>query len=783
MKTYVKLISCVLILPALLLVSGVNPLVVTKSVVLLAIQISIGAWILRCLLTKSDSSAPGLFAGIGIAFILGAITLVVIDQIVIRYELAGSVSFLAITALFIGGVISNRSSLTRKRISSGLGEITPITILLLTTAALSMLLSSWYWLIPTLPFLIIGVILTTEKYKSFKQTKFFGAFSVLLAIALLVDQSRKRPEFWSVHHLHYQFDEALNISFSKFGIFENMMAVGEPLKYHWFSHAWIGMLSRLTGADDWVSATRVMPIVASILIACLAFGVGQKLTGTVAGGSIVAAVFAISPVFHVISPEVSWVMTTSHSQFFGILFILAFVFVFINSETTPRVANTLLLSVLLAATTVTKVNHAIILGAGFTVAVLLSIRRNRTLQVRLFAHYLIVVVPTFLAFLLSQGVSSSSGARIGFIPVAAQMSGDFKNMIGLRRELIAIYFLVGIFGLALILVAISLTNSKALENTFVVFVASAALAGLIISLLFDFGVDGRQVYFWHSASVLVWLMAGHVIYQTFVVRRKSYSRKAVVLICGLSVLLFLALGALPNLNSGSDIAALLRSTSSNSAVMFPTILGSVLLFSFLGFKKVSHSGRQTLADYLVFSITATTAVFFISTHLTRFNDDYKSVESESAEIVVPADLQLIGNWFADNTQDEVIVASNSFCELSNCSEQNLKIFSTIGDPEYRLSGSSTDYRMPVAVKRRFLITSFTFLSSDGKLQDWAADRIRLTRDFGSMPNQESLLRLREFGVQYFISDAEVNDVSDWNRFGSIVYAVGRYKIIDLESSS
>ena len=198
---------------------------------------------------------------------------------------------------------------------------------------------------------------------------------------------------------------------------------------------------------------------------------------------------------------------------------------------------------------------------------------------------------------------------------------------------------------------------------------------------------------------------------------------------------------------------------------------------------MSHNGRQTLTDYLVLSIAATTAVFFMSTHLTRFNDDYRSVESESTEIVVPDDLQLIGNWFADNTQDEVIVASNSFCESSNCAEQNLKIFSTIGDPEYRLSGSSTDYRMAVAVKRRFLITSFTFLSSDGKLQDWAVDRIRLARDFGSMPTQELLLQLREFDVQYFISDAEVKDVSDWDRFGSIVYTVGRYKIIDLESSS
>ena len=783
MKTYAKLISCVLILPALLLFSGVNPLVVTKSVVVLAIQISIGAWILGLLWVKRGSSPPGLFAGIGIAFILGAITLVVVDQIVIRYELAGSVLYTAIVALFISGVISNLSSLTPKKISAGLVEIRPITILLLITAALSMLLSSWYWLIPAMPFLIIGFLLSQQKYISFKQAKFFGASSVLLAIALLVDQSRKRPEFWSVHHLHYQFDEALNISFSKFGIFENMMAVGEPLKYHWFSHAWIGMLSRLTGADDWVAATRVMPIVASILIACLAFGIGQKLTGTVTGGSIVAAVLAISPVFHVISPEVSWVMTTSHSQFFGILFILAFVYVFISSETTPKVADTLLLSVLLAATTVTKVNHAIILGAGFTVVVLFAIFRNRTLRVRLFAHYLIVVAPTFLAFLLSQGVSSSSGARIGFIPVAAQMSGDFKNMVGIRRELIAIYFLVGVFGLSLILVAISLANSLDLENHFAILVASAALTGLFISLLVDFGVDGRQVYFWHSASVLVWLMAGHVIYQTFAIRRKSHSWRPVVLISGLSVFLFFALSALPNLNSGSDIAALLRSTSSNSAVAFPVILGSVLLFSFLRFNKVSHNSRQTLTDYLVLSIAATTAVYFISTHLTRFNDDYRSVESESTEIVVPDDLQLIGNWFADNTQDEVIVASNSFCESSNCAEQNLKIFSTIGDPEYRLSGSSTDYRMAVAVKRRFLITSFTFLSSDGKLQDWAVDRIRLARDFGSMPTQELLLQLREFDVQYFISDAEVKDVSDWDRFGSIVYTVGRYKIIDLESSS
>ena len=82
-----------------------------------------------------------------------------------------------------------------------------------------------------------------------------------------------------------------------------------------------------------------------------------------------------------------------------------------------------------------------------------------------------------------------------------------------------------------------------------------------------------------------------------------------------------------------------------------------------------------------------------------------------------------------------------------------------------------------------MITSFSFLTTDGKLQDWAVDRIRLSRDFGSAPTEELLARLRQFNVRYFVSDANVDDVSNWTRFGSVVYELGRYKIIDLESSS
>ncbi len=783
MQKYARLIACVLTVFALLLVSDVGALVAIKVIAFLVVQIGVGALLLKRFLTKSCASSTGLFACVGVGFAFGATAFVFVDQVFIRYRFSEQIWYSSIGALLIFCAYLNRKSLSPSRAYTALGEISPKVMILVMVLALAILLSSWFWLIPAWSFLIVGSVFVTTDNGLFKRARLFGGVSFLLGLAVLIDQSQKRPEFWSVHHLHYQFDEALDISFSKYGIFENMMAVGEPLKYHWFSHAWIGMLARVTGAEDWVVSTRVTPLIVALLISCLAFAIGQKLTKSTSGGLTVAAVFAVSPAFHVISPRISWVMTTSNSQLFGTLFVLAFVLVFINSETQLSFGNTVLLSILLATTALTKVNHAVILAAGFTGVFLFSIVGNHVLRLKSFAHYLIIVIPTMCTYLISQGVGSSSGARIGFIPLAEQMSGDFKNMVGIRREVIAIYFLVGIFGLAIILTAISLTNSKVLGEPLVVFTASAVLTGFFISILFDFGVDGRQVYFWHSASVLVWLLAGHLFYQLFVARRKSLSRKTMIWICGFSALSFLVLRALPNFNSGSDVAALLRSTSSNSAVIFPVILSSVLLLSVFKSRRLIHADLHKLTGYLVLSIVATTVVFFMSTHLTRFDDDYRSVRSESAEIVVPEELQFVGNWFAENTQDDVIVASNSFCELNNCTEQNLKIFSTTGDPEYRLSGSSTDYRMPIAIKRRFLITSFSFLTTDGKLQDWAVDRIRLSRDFGSAPTEELLARLRQFNVRYFVSDANVDDVSNWTRFGSVVYELGRYKIIDLESSS
>ncbi len=781
MKAIIKAIACVTAVIAMLLLSDVGVVVASRSVIFLIVQIFVGVSIYRLLRPSSESTPPNMFAQIGIGFILGAITFVSIDQIVIKFDLAEQVFYFLIFAFLIPGAISSYLDASKKRLSEKFEKSLPQMILLMTVFSLSLLLSSWYWLIPAWPFMAVGSALICFKSQSFKPLDVIGLIFLSSGVLLLIDQARKRPEFWSVHHLHYQFDEALNISFSKFGIFENMMAVGEPLNYHWFSHAWIGMLSKIVGADDWIISTRVMPLVIAFMISGLAFAIGSKATANAVGGYVVAGLFVVSPVFHVISPEISWVMTTSHSQFFGVLFVLAFVYVLVDSELSSSFKTTFILSVLLATTTLTKVNHAVILVAGFTVLVIFEIAARNARRIQLFGHYLIVVLPASFAFAISQGVGSSSGARVGFIPLAAQMSGDFKNMVGLRRELIAIYFLIGVFGLAIFVSVVSLTRTDGLFSRMTIFALGTTATGIGIATIFDFGVDGRQVYFWNSALTIVWLMSGVLFYGAFTARRHLYSQKTSALIIAASFVVFLFVSAVPNLNSGSDLAALLRSTSSNATVVFPLLLLAILLFVLFTKKEVTYFNGQFIRDHLILSVVATSMVFFVATHIERFNNDYRSVESESAEIVVPADLQAIGAWFAENTRVDTVVASNSFCVSDNCTEKNLNTFSTTGDPEYRLSGSSTDYRMAIAIKRRFLITSFTFLSTDGVLQEWAVARVRLSRDFGSVPTRDLLERLREFDVRYFINDAEVHDRLNWYPFGTVVYQVGRYKIIDLGS--
>lgn len=74
------------------------------------------------------------------------------------------------------------------------------------------------------------------------------------------------------------FFEAVAQSVSTWGPQDSSMLVGEPIKYHWLSYGWIGNLTAVSGADNFVVMTRVFPVVIVLAAVLLTAAWARVLT-------------------------------------------------------------------------------------------------------------------------------------------------------------------------------------------------------------------------------------------------------------------------------------------------------------------------------------------------------------------------------------------------------------------------------------------------------------------------------------------------------------------------
>lgn len=58
------------------------------------------------------------------------------------------------------------------------------------------------------------------------------------------------------------FSESLSNSISLFGLKDYIAAIDSPIRYHWFTLAWSGMTSRLSGSAPFDVTLHVVPVVA-----------------------------------------------------------------------------------------------------------------------------------------------------------------------------------------------------------------------------------------------------------------------------------------------------------------------------------------------------------------------------------------------------------------------------------------------------------------------------------------------------------------------------------------
>ena len=93
---------------------------------------------------------------------------------------------------------------------------------------------------------------------------------IALVPSILLTPLRNGYVVGGVYQPDVVFFEALAQSVSVWGAHDNSMLVGEPIKYHWLSYAWIGNLTEVSGAGDFTVMTRVFPVVIVIAAVFLA---------------------------------------------------------------------------------------------------------------------------------------------------------------------------------------------------------------------------------------------------------------------------------------------------------------------------------------------------------------------------------------------------------------------------------------------------------------------------------------------------------------------------------
>jgi len=104
---------------------------------------------------------------------------------------------------------------------------------------------------------------------------------LLAGLAVLVLNLQRYPLNWSGvwdrYHPDMVFFEALSNSAARYGGSDSVFMAGADIRYHWFSYAWVGQITELTGAQPFVVLTRVLPIVALIATVAVALTWTRKL--------------------------------------------------------------------------------------------------------------------------------------------------------------------------------------------------------------------------------------------------------------------------------------------------------------------------------------------------------------------------------------------------------------------------------------------------------------------------------------------------------------------------
>ena len=241
----------------------------------------------------------------------------------------------------------------------------------------------------------------------------FGFITAFLAgVALLIPSFRNTPLVngyvaGSGYHTDLIFFEALSQSLATLGPLDNQLLVGEPIRYHWFVYAWVGLMTEVSGSENFFVMTRILPILLVVMGAALAVAWSQLLS-TVRWVPVVAAWLVVVAGYVGAKQGVILTFDSPSTGYAAVLALALALLLTLYVREDIGYLGLLLAGFIAFGVAGSKVSQGLVVLAGAGLLSAVAFRYSRDLRLRTWRISIVIAGAMILAFfLIIAGVSLS----------------------------------------------------------------------------------------------------------------------------------------------------------------------------------------------------------------------------------------------------------------------------------------------------------------------------------------------------------------------------------------
>jgi hypothetical protein len=672
-----------------------------------------------------------------------------------------------IPGLYLWRIINNRRQIPFSEMI-GMGLAIGTLLAIISSAFLRDLpLGEYGWIAPFLLTLIVGLFrkgLSNGTQSSVKANSiklevrgFLLVVSILAYMQVYVwsQWHSINPKGWWKYHVDVPYFESLSNSIALLGTSDSLMKSDLETRYHWFAFGWIGSLNQSLDVDPFVVQTRLLPLVALIMAAAIAFAWTKDFTDNAWLASIASLLIVVGPGFAI----GSFVMLRSPSSAMAAGWTLAFSLLFLrclraSKTNVPTLFTLYLLSIGVVAG---KGVNVLIIGIGVFVLFLNHLLTVKAIRMRELQLYLGVITSLILTYF--QIIHTTDGRTLKFnfylgwpalmLTVLPLALGIFLRNCAQIKELLTLKLYA--FSIFLAGAILSFVTSESAGSQ-LYFVVSAATICIVPSLVLAEGIFrnssvtrspliGMAIdnFKWNKMGLFLILIPGVTASATWIVFENYPSKMgdmgraaAPTLVWGLAIMGTLAL-ITKNNYCKQDI----------KLIFFPLILAIVVFSSSVGIVASLFKGP----------------IYAASESYVGYGKSHRNIPGAFSTNYFKA-----GEWVQKNIEIGEKFFTNRQCL----------------DPKSR-NGNCLDvwFLASALSERQYLIEGGAYnIASDEYKNIMEADQ-KISLRFSLTPNLDDLDYLWGKGVRWGWIDKLVIERSDWLNFADIVFNNDDIAIIKL----